>query len=406
MVIEIKVPRPGESITHVQIASWLVANGQFVEKNTEIAEIESDKATLAISAPESGILTIINKEGETANVGQIIGSIEVSADRPVTQEVVVEKPVVTATVENPVVAAPVVVEPPKKVIVSPLAKNIISENNLDTDEISKKFSAGRILKKNVLEFLTDSEIPARPADRPGVIRTKISPLRQKLAERLVSVRQNTAMLTTFNEVNMKNIMQIKAKYNDAFKQKFGFSLGLVSFFAKACALAIKDFPVINAMIDGTDIVQHEFVDINIAVSSPKGLLTPIVRGVHELSVPQIELIVKDLGSKATKNRISMDEMASGTFTITNGGVFGSMMSTPIINPPQSAILGMHKISERAMVVNGAIEILPLMYIALSYDHRLIDGKESVGFVVRLKEILENPISKCLTSYKEFDEFLG
>jgi 2-oxoglutarate dehydrogenase E2 component (dihydrolipoamide succinyltransferase) len=205
---------------------------------------------------------------------------------------------------------------------------------------------------------------------------------------------------------MKEIMQIKGKYNEAFKQKFGFSLGLVSFFAKACAMAMKDFPVINAMIDGTDIVQHEFVDINIAVSSPKGLLTPIVRSVHEINVPQIELHIKELGAKAAKNRITMDDLSIGTFTITNGGVFGSMMSTPIINPPQSAILGMHKISDRAMVVKGAIEILPMMFIALSYDHRLIDGKESVGFVVKVKEYLENPLTSGLTSLKEFDDLLG
>jgi 2-oxoglutarate dehydrogenase E2 component (dihydrolipoamide succinyltransferase) len=399
MTIEIKVPSPGESITQVQIASWLVANGQYVERNTEIAEIESDKATLAISAPESGILTIVCQEGDTVNVGQVIGSIEAGAAKPLTESA----PIVKTEVSTP---APVITEPAKKVHISPLAKNIIAEKHLDSAEISKKFNAGRILRKNVLDFLAGNDAQNQPTERPGVIRTKMSPLRQKLAERLVSVRQNTAMLTTFNEVNMKEIMQIKGKYNEAFKQKFGFSLGLVSFFAKACAMAMKDFPVINAMIDGTDIVQHEFVDINIAVSSPKGLLTPIVRSVHEINVPQIELHIKELGAKAAKNRITMDDLSIGTFTITNGGVFGSMMSTPIINPPQSAILGMHKISDRAMVVKGAIEILPMMFIALSYDHRLIDGKESVGFVVKVKEYLENPLTSGLTSLKEFDDLLG
>jgi 2-oxoglutarate dehydrogenase E2 component (dihydrolipoamide succinyltransferase) len=399
MTIEIKVPSPGESITQVQIASWLVASGQYVERNAEIAEIESDKATLAISAPESGILTIVFQEGDTVNVGQVIGNIEVSADKPIPQAA----PVVKTEVNIP---ASVVAEPMKKVHFSPLAKSIINEKNLDSEEISKKFNAGRILRKNVLDFLAGNVDLNKPSDPPGVIRTKMSPLRQKLAERLVSVRQNTAMLTTFNEVNMKEIMQIKGTYNEAFKQKFGYSLGLVSFFAKACAMAMKDFPVINAMIDGTDIVQHEFVDINIAVSSPKGLLTPIVRSVHEMTVPQIELQIKELGAKAAKNRISMDDLSIGTFTITNGGVFGSMMSTPIINPPQSAILGMHKISDRAMVVKGTIEILPMMFIALSYDHRLIDGKESVGFVVKVKEFLENPLTSGLASLKEFDDFLG
>ena len=399
MTIEIKVPSPGESITQVQIASWLVASGQYVERNAEIAEIESDKATLAISAPESGILTIVCPEGDTVNVGQVIGSIEAGAAKPQTESA----PVVKTELSAP---APVIAEPVKKVHISPLAQSIINEKNLDSAEISKKFNAGRILRKNVLDFLAGNDALNQPAERPGVIRTKMSPLRQKLAERLVSVRQNTAMLTTFNEVNMKEIMQIKGKYNEAFKQKFGYSLGLVSFFAKACAMAMKDFPVINAMIDGTDIVQHEFVDINIAVSSPKGLLTPIVRSVHEMKVPQIELHIKELGAKAAKNRITMDDLSIGTFTITNGGVFGSMMSTPIINPPQSAILGMHKISDRAMVVNGEVVILPMMFIALSYDHRLIDGKESVGFVVRVKEILENPLTKGLTSLSEFDEFLG
>jgi len=401
MTIEIKVPSPGESITQVQIASWLIADGQYVDKNTEIAEIESDKATLAISAPESGILTIVCKEGETVNVGQIIASIEVTADKPVSTETPAEKTVVPEPVQTPAA-----VEPAKKVVVSPLAKNIIAENNLDAAAISKKFNAGRILKKNVLEFLAGNLSSSQPTDRPGVIRTKMSPLRQKLAERLVSVRLHTAMLTTFNEVNMKEIMQIKTKYSDAFKQKFGYSLGLVSFFAKASAMAMKDFPAINAMIEESDIVTHEFVDINIAVSSPKGLLTPLVRGVHEMTVPQIEMAIKDMGSKAAKNRISMDDLAIGTFTVTNGGVFGSMMSTPIINPPQSAILGMHKISDRAMVVNGAIEILPMMFIALSYDHRLIDGKEAVGFVVKVKELLENPLTTGLTSIKEFDDFLA
>jgi 2-oxoglutarate dehydrogenase E2 component (dihydrolipoamide succinyltransferase) len=412
MKIEIIVPSAGESITQVQIAAWLTENGQFVEKNTEIAEIESDKATLAISAPESGILNIIVKEGETVNIGQVIGNIETDAEKPQNQEEVVVKTAVNETIpEDKSIPSEKTTdaEASQKLRVTPLAKNIITQNNLNTSEISKSITTDRISRKNVLDYLSSAqnkEETAPPKDKPGVIRTKMSPLRQKLAERLVSVRLNTAMLTTFNEVNMKEVLQIKSAYSDKFKQKFGFSLGLVSFFAKASAMAIKDFPAINSMIDNGDILSHDFVDINIAVSSPKGLITPIVRNVQDMTVPQIEQIIKEYGKKASINRISMDDLAIGTFTVTNGGVFGSMMSTPIINPPQSAILGMHKVSDRAMVVNGGIEILPMMYIALSYDHRLIDGKEAVGFVVKLKEILENPYTSGLTYNKEFDDFLG
>ena len=410
MKIEIIIPSPGESITQVQIASWLVTNGQFVDKNAEIAEIESDKATLAISAPESGIINIICEEGATVNVGQVIGSIEVSNIKPDNIPAPEAKPVITETPDSlagnsiPLAGNSI----PRVPRITPLAKNIIAENQLKTEDIAGKINTDRISRKDVLNYISSNQKKddtPKVTDKPGMLRTKMSPLRQKLAERLVSVRQTTAMLTTFNEVNMKEILHLKETYSDKFKLKFGYSLGMVSFFAKAAAIAIKDFPVINAMIDNGDIVTHEYVDINIAVSSPKGLITPIIRSVHELTVPHIEQQIKEYGMKAAKNRISMDDLAIGTFTVTNGGVFGSMMSTPIINPPQSAILGMHKITERPMVVNGAITILPMMYIALSYDHRLIDGRESVGFVVKLKEILENPISSGLITHSEFEEFL-
>ena len=396
MILEIKVPSPGESITQVQIASWLVGDGDFVEKNTEIAEIESDKATLAISAPESGVISITNKEGDTVVVGQVIATLNSDSERPLGVETAPKVQTIT-----PIETAA------KSLPISPLAKKIITENQVDVAALSDTFQGTRISTKEVVSFLSKKdEKQAVKHDREGVTRIKMSPLRQKLAERLVAVKLNTAMLTTFNEVNMKEILNLKAKYNEAFKLKYGYSLSFVSFFAKAAAIAMSEFPVVNAMIDGDEIVYHEFVDINIAVSSPKGLITPLIRDVHTKSVPELELTIKEMGAKAAKNRIALDDLALGTFTITNGGVFGSMMSTPIINPPQSAILGMHNILQRPMAVNGLVEILPMMYIALSYDHRLIDGRESVGFIVRLIKLLEQPIESGLTTYADFDTFLS
>jgi 2-oxoglutarate dehydrogenase E2 component (dihydrolipoamide succinyltransferase) len=399
MKIEINVPVIGESVTQAQIASWLVADGAVVEKNAEIAEIESDKATVAVYASETGKLSILFPEGATVNIGQAIGNIETEDYSASTISSVSKTKTETQAVAT---------SEKNKVVVSPLAKQLIAEKGINLSEVQQKSGSERISRNTVLEFISakDNRSVKKPIDRPGVTRQKMSPLRQKLAERLVSVRLNTAMLTTFNEVNMAGCMALKTQYGEAIKAKYGFSLGFVSFFAKACAIAIKDFPVINAMIEGDDILFHDFVDINIAVSSPKGLLTPVVKHVQEMSVPEIEQKIKEFGQKAAINRIGLDDLTLGTFTITNGGVFGSLMSTPIINPPQSAILGMHKISERAMVVNGKIEILPMMYVALSYDHRLIDGKESVSFLVKVKELLENPISSGLTGDEEFERFLS
>ena len=399
MKIEINVPIIGESVTQAQIASWLVADGAVVEKNAEIAEIESDKATVAVYAPESGKLSVLFSEGATVNIGQTIGNIETegySANATPSGSELKSETVVIPVLEK------------NKVAVSPLAKQMMAEKGIHLAEVQQKSGSERISRNTVLEFISakDNQNVKKTIDRPGVTRQKMSPLRQKLAERLVSVRLNTAMLTTFNEVNMSGCMALKTQYGEAIKTKHGFSLGFVSFFAKACAMAIKDFPVINAMIEGDDILFHDFVDINIAVSSPKGLLTPVVKNIHEMSVPEIEKKIKEFGQKASINRIGLDDLTLGTFTITNGGVFGSLMSTPIINPPQSAILGMHKISDRAMVVNGKIEILPMMFVALSYDHRLIDGKESVSFLVKVKELLENPIASGLTSTEDFERFLS
>ncbi|MEI6124348.1 MAG: 2-oxoglutarate dehydrogenase complex dihydrolipoyllysine-residue succinyltransferase [Bacteroidota bacterium] len=396
MTIEIKVPNPGESITQVQIASWLVKNGDYIEKNTEIAEIESDKATLAISAPESGIITFKSNQGDTVAVGQVIATMDSTSEKPKQTNLPQETRQET---DNPIQV--------DNIRISPLAKHIIVEHNLDTATLANKFQAKRIGKHDVEEFLSERTVE-KPLklSQEGTTRVKMSPLRQKLAERLVAVKRNTAMLTTFNEVDMTEVMAFKQKFNAAFKSKTGYSLGFVSFFAKASAMAMNDFPVVNAMIDADDIVYHEFVHINIAVSTPKGLITPVIRNIHALSVPEIEIRIKELGAKAAKNRVSVDDLQAGTFTITNGGVFGSMMSTPLLNPPQAAILGMHTILQRPMAIDGKVVILPMMYIALSYDHRLIDGRESVGFVMQVKKLLEHPIENGLTNYEEFEAFLS
>lgn len=400
MKIEVKVPVIGESVTQAQIAAWLVSGGSFVEKNSEIAEIESDKATLAISAPESGIINILIGEGETVIIGQVIALIDMEKSA--------EPTAIKSEVENSNDFSKSITKTEEKIRISPLAKNLITQNHLSLSEIAGKNPDVRIRRKNVEDFLKKSDIPEKTAikDKPGTERKKMSALRIKLAERLISVRQNTAMLTTFNEVNMGSILKIKEKHGDSFKSKFGFSLGFVSFFAKACATAIKDFPVINAKIDNDDIVYHHYVDINIAVSSPKGLITPVIKDIDSLSVPEIEKQIKELGLKASKNRIALDDLSIGTFTVTNGGVFGSLMSTPMINPPQSAILGMHKVADRPVVIDGNIVIQPMMYIALSYDHRLIDGKESVGFVIKVKELLETPLESGLVKDSDFDKLIN
>jgi 2-oxoglutarate dehydrogenase E2 component (dihydrolipoamide succinyltransferase) len=398
---EIKVPSPGESITQVQIAKWLSKDGDAVEKDQEIVEIDSDKASFPLTAPADGILRIMISEGETVQVGTVIARIEPS--NGATKRAVIQND------QNPEHAAgkeaPPQQETFKKSYISPLAEKVLDEKKLSKEEVVSYFNGKRVTKKDLEKFITSKKktsvdvISSPIAGSREVERKKLSTLRLKLAERLVTVKNETAMLTTFNEINMRAVLDIKTKYNDRFREKFGTGFGLMSFFTKAVAIAIKSYPGINSMIDGTDLITPHYVDIGIAVSAPKGLVVPILRNVETMSFSEIELRIKEFAAKARENRISVDDMQGGTFTITNGGVFGSLMSTPILNPPQSAILGMHKVMERPIAVNGKVEIHPMMYVALSYDHRVIDGSDSVSFLVKIKEYLEDPI-KILTDGEE------
>lgn len=363
MIIDVKVPSPGESITEVQLASWLVKDGDYVEKDTEIAEIDSDKATLTINAAEQGIISLRVQQGDTIKVGSLIATID-------TQDT------------------------DAHMRITPLARKIMEDTKLSNEEVIQQFGSKRVSKADIQSITThvsDATRPTQPeSDNRATERQKLSTLRLKLAERLVSVKNETAMLTTFNEVNMSNIMTIKEKYKENFKEKYGVSLGYMSLFTKAVTIALKQFPQVNSIIDNDELIYHHYVDVGIAVSSSKGLVVPIVRNAELMSIPDIEIAIKELAVKARDNKISLDEMTGGTFTISNGGVFGSMLSTPILNPPQSAILGMHNIVERPIALNGKVVIAPMMYIALSYDHRVIDGRESVSFLVKVKELLEDP----------------
>lgn len=423
-MIEIKVPSPGESITEVQLAGWLVNDGDFVEKDDEIAEIDSDKATLSISAEETGKIKILVEEGESVEVGAVICSIDPDAEgAPKKKEKKEER---SAEPEKPTSGeekketkkaaekAPVEEKPesktetePKKeaeptgMHISPLAKKLLKANDLSEQDLVDFYRKVRIGKDDVAQFLEDREKMPAKAKASGKKsswggtrnseRKKMTTLRLKLAERLVAVKNETAMLTTFNEVNMTPIMEIRKKYKEAFKEKYGVSLGFMSFFTKAITEALQHFPQVNAQIDGNEIIYHNYADVGIAVSAPKGLMVPIIRNAETLQLHEIEAEIKKLATKARDGKLTIDEMTGGTFTITNGGVFGSMLSTPIINPPQSAILGMHNIVERPIAVDGKVEIHPIMYVALSYDHRIIDGRESVSFLVKVKEMLENPV---------------
>ncbi len=387
MILEMKVPSPGESITEVEIASWLVETGDYVEKDQEIAEIDSDKATLALPAEESGIIELIAEEGDAVKVGQVVckidtdGKGEAKKSAPKAEEKAAPNP-------NPVNEAPSTSGDSNYATgtPSPAARKIMDENKLKNVEGTGK--NGRITKEDAVKAKV--AMGTGPGPR-GEKREKLSMLRRKVAERLVGVKNETAMLTTFNEVDMSPIFAVRSKYKEAFKEKHGVSLGFMSFFTKAVTRALEMYPAVNSMIDGKEMVSYEFADISIAVSSPKGLMVPVIRNAEGLSFAGVEKEVKRLAIKARDGKISVDDMTGGTFTITNGGVFGSMLSTPIINPPQSAILGMHNIVERPVAVDGKVEIRPIMYVALSYDHRIIDGKESVGFLVAVKEALENPI---------------
>jgi 2-oxoglutarate dehydrogenase E2 component (dihydrolipoamide succinyltransferase) len=379
MIIEIKVPSPGESITEVELASWLVTDGETVSKGQEIAEIDSDKATIAINADVSGIIHIKIIEGAKVLVNTVIATIdsEGATEEKINPSLAKKKNHATENIEKSF----------SHLHITPLAQSILKTNNIDSTNL-KPVSENKIQKKDVLKALNKEQIEPS-SDRPFEV-IRMSSLRKKISERLVAVKNQTAMLTTFNEIDMSEILSIREKFKDNFLKKHGVKLGFTSFFAKACELAMIDFNGINASTDNESISYYKYFDLSVAVSTPKGLMTPVIRNIQKLSIPEIEIKISELAAKARENKISIDELTGGTFTITNGGVFGSLMSTPILNPPQSAILGLHKIMDRPIAINKNIEIRPMMYIALSYDHRVIDGRDSVGFVVKIKEILENP----------------
>ena len=384
MILEMKIPSPGESISEVEIAEWLVTDGEYVEKDQIIAEIDSDKATLELPAEQSGSITLKAEEGDVVQVGQVVCHIDTSADGS-PKETSTIKPVEILE-DKKEVSQPVV--DTKSDVLSPAARKIADEKNINVNEIKGTGKGGRITKQDVL--LGKPAMGNVTNSNRAENRSKLSMLRRKVAERLVSVKNETAMLTTFNEVDMSAIFELRKKYKEKFKEKHGVNLGFMSFFTLASVRALQEFPAVNSMIDGSEMISYNYCDISIAVSGPKGLMVPVIRSAEELKFKGVELEVKRLAERARDGQITVDEMTGGTFTISNGGVFGSMLSTPIINPPQSAILGMHNIVERPIAVNGKVEIRPVMYLALSYDHRIIDGRESVGFLVHIKEALENP----------------
>lgn len=411
MIVEIKVPSPGESISEVEIGAWLVEDGTVVEKDQEIAEIESDKATLTVVASESGKIELKAAEGDTVEVGTIICSIDTDftpqsvskGDKTEKKKSIKEGTEVSVEREAPVedkkeqpAGTEVTREEVKKeyegIKVTPVAKELMKEYGITVEEVIKRLT--RIGKKEVeaaagMPASKSADTGAKKNSR-DIERNKMSALRRKLSQRLVSVKNDTAMLTTFNEIDMSFLMTLRKKYQQNFIEKHGFKLGFMSFFAKAAAIAMDSHPMVNAQLDGEDVLMPQFVDVGIAVSTPKGLMVPVVRNVENKGIPQIELEIKELAEKARNKKISVDELTGGTFTITNGGVFGSLLSTPILNPPQSGILGMHNIVERPVAVDGQVVIRPMMYVALSYDHRIVDGKDSVGFLVKVKELIENP----------------
>ncbi|MGV3530194.1 MAG: 2-oxoglutarate dehydrogenase complex dihydrolipoyllysine-residue succinyltransferase [Flavisolibacter sp.] len=394
-MIEIKVPTVGESINEVTLVSWLKKDGEYVERDEVIAELESEKATFELNAEQAGVLKTVGKEGDTLNIGDVVAQIDETAPKPEKKEP--EKKAAPAAEEKKQ-SAPQKQEAPAApqkaaadVKASPVASAIIADKKIDPSKISPTGPRGRILKDDVMQALAS---PGRKPGQEAFSREekaeKMSNLRKTVSRRLVEAKNTTAMLTTFNEVDMSKIMAIRTANKEKFKETHGVNLGFMSFFVKACCYALQEWPAVNAYIDGDSIIYHDYCDISIAVSAPKGLVVPVIRNAESLSMAEIEKKVVELATKARDNKLSMEEMQGGTFTITNGGVFGSLMSTPIINIPQSAILGMHKIEERPVVVDKQIVIRPMMYLAVSYDHRIIDGRESVSFLVRVKELLENP----------------
>ncbi|MDP2454847.1 MULTISPECIES: 2-oxoglutarate dehydrogenase complex dihydrolipoyllysine-residue succinyltransferase [unclassified Kaistella] len=398
-ILEMKVPSPGESITEVEIATWLVKDGDYVEKDQPIAEVDSDKATLELPAEESGTITLKAEEGEVVEVGQVVCLIDTSASKPegsapAKAEVKAAEP---AKVEAPKAEAkPATSATYATGTPSPAAKKILDEKGIDATQVSGSGKDGRITKQDadVASVAAMGSISSTSGSR-GSSTTKLSVLRRKVAARLVMVKNETAMLTTFNEVDMSEIFRIRKQYKEEFAQKHGVGLGFMSFFTKAVTRALKLYPDVNASIDGDYKINYDFCDISIAVSGPKGLMVPVLRNAEDMSFRGVESNIKSLAERVRDGKITVDEMTGGTFTITNGGTFGSMMSTPIINPPQSAILGMHNILQRPMAIDGQVVIRPMMYVALSYDHRIIDGKESVGFLVAVKEAIDNPVEFLL-----------
>ncbi|MBK8774101.1 MAG: 2-oxoglutarate dehydrogenase complex dihydrolipoyllysine-residue succinyltransferase [Chitinophagaceae bacterium] len=391
MAIDIKVPTVGESINEVTLVKWLKNDGEWADRDEVIAELESEKATFEINAEKAGVIRQIAKEGDNLAIGDIVASIDTEAIQPETPKAKAPKAEKASVTEKKEIA----IEPVEPVTddtkASPVAAAIIADKKIDSKNITPSGSNGKILKQDVLDILNN------PGKKPGIIAfsrnervEKMSNLRKTVSRRLVEAKNTTAMLTTFNEVDMGPIMEIRKKFKDKFKESHGVNLGFMSFFTKACCFALQQFPSVNAYIDGESIVYHDYCDISIAVSAPKGLVVPVIRNAESLDMAGIEAAVVELATKAKNNKLTIEEMSGGTFTITNGGIFGSMMSTPIINIPQSAILGMHNIVERPMAVNGQVIIKPMMFVALSYDHRIIDGRESVGFLVMVKQMLENP----------------
>jgi 2-oxoglutarate dehydrogenase E2 component (dihydrolipoamide succinyltransferase) len=402
-MIDIKVPAVGESISEVTLVKWLKQDGDYVDRDEVIAELESEKATFEVNAEKAGSLKTLFKEGDNLKIGDVLANIDESAAKPASKAVEKSAESKTSSTKE---AEPVAKLASEKVVESqiaekksagsetkatPVAAAIISDKKVDKGTITPSGSNGKIVKLDVLEALANpGRLPGKTLFARDVRKEKMSNLRKTVSRRLVEAKNTTAMLTTFNEVDMSQIMSLRAKYKDKFKEKHGVNLGFMSFFTKAVCYALQEWPAVNAYIDGEELIYHDYCDISIAVSAPKGLVVPVIRNAESLSMAEIEKKVVELAGKARDNKLSMEEMQGGTFTITNGGVFGSLMSTPIINIPQSAILGMHKIEERAVVVNGQIVIRPMMYLAVSYDHRIIDGRESVSFLVRVKDLLENP----------------
>lgn len=421
---EVKVPSPGESISEVDIASWTVSDGDYVEIDDVIAEIDSDKATLELTATASGTITLKAEEGDTVEVGAVVAEIDTSAEAPEggteskeekseaseekkSSDKEEKKSAQAEQKESPKAAKEDKSSKHAEGHPSPAARKLMKENDISSSQVKGSGKGGRITKQDVVSAMA-AGIPAESTQGWGGSREqkreKMSSLRRKVAERLVSVKNDTAMLTTFNEIDMSEVMALRSRLKDKFKEHHDVSLGFMSFFTKAVTEALNQFPAVNAMIDGNEVVYHDYADIGIAVSSPKGLMVPVIRNAEQMGLAEIESDIKRLALKARDGKLSMDEMSGGTFTITNGGVFGSMMSTPIINPPQSAILGMHNIVERPVAVNGEVKIRPIMYVALSYDHRIIDGKESVSFLYKIKEMIENP-SRIIFGGKDPDEVL-